>query len=136
MSKPVTVQTTDQVFEDATLGGVPCKAIAWVEVTRLKIIDGRQEPRTVDGVRTWHGRAFVDLENVPEQWQYNSAVRYEGKVRDGEDVRNVAADVYIHYRVHRPAWDDINGFDRPPLHRLQVRFTGAGNLRYYTTSTE
>ena len=130
MSMPVTPQATDQVFEDAMLGGVPCKAIAWIEVTRLKVIDGRREFRTVEGVRTWHGRAFVDLERVPEQWQYNSAVQYTGKLRDGDEVRDICADVYIHYRVHRPTWDEMNGTDRMPLHRLQVRFTGAGNLRF------
>ena len=122
-------QIADQVLEEARLAGIPCRAMAWVQVTQLTVIDGRRGHRVVDGVRTWHGQAVVESDGPPAHWEYNAAVRYEGLVRVEDDLYEVDAEVYIHQRSHRPAdrTDDETG-DRPPRHRYQVRFTGAGNL--------
>lgn len=126
-----TAETPAQLH-DAYLGGIPCKAMAWVEVTRLRVVDGRSGQRLVDGIRTWHGQAIVQCDVVPTQWEYNSAVRYVGKVKDGEDVREIDAEVYIHHRLYRPprlASNSTQPHGEGAQHQLQVRFTGAGNLR-------
>ena len=123
---------TPAQLHDAYLGGIPCKAIAWVEVTRLRVVDGRSGQRLVDGIRTWHGQAVVQCDVVPTQWEYNSAVRYVGKVKDGDDEREIDAEVYIHHRLCRPLRSSSSSTQRNGSggqHHLQVRFTGAGNLR-------
>lgn len=124
------LETDQERFVDAMLGGVPCKAVAWVDVKRLRVVDEQRGQKMVEGVRTWHGHAIVECEVVPAQWEYNSAVRFVGKVVDGEQEFEVNADVYIHHRLHRPATASITSDDRAARHRLQVRFTGAGNLRW------
>ncbi len=124
------MDTGQERLVDAMLGGVPCKAIAWVDVKRIRVIDQQRGQRVVEGVRTWHGQAVVECDTVPAQWEYNSAVRFVGKVVDGEQEMEVNADVYIHHRLHRPMTANLTTMDRAARHRLQVRFTGAGNLRW------
>jgi hypothetical protein len=129
MSTKQSVPISDEALEEATLAGIPCRAMAWVRTTQLTVIDGRKGHRVVDGVRTWHGQAVVESEGPPPRWEYNAAVRYEGLVRKGDDLYEVSADVYIHQRFHRaPERSEYDAGDRPPRHYFQVRFTGAGNL--------
>ncbi len=122
---------TEDMLQDAFLGGVPCKAYAYVEVRLVEIpVDEQGHVKIVEGIRTWRGEAVVEDPAFLALWQHDKFVRYEGKLQDGEDERQISADVYVHYTRHARARrfpDRKAGEEGPSL--IYVAFIGAGNTQ-------
>jgi hypothetical protein len=90
----------------ALLDGHTCKAVAWVQATSLDVLDGKGQVRRVPGVRRWRGRALIDRDAFPSDFPASRAVRYAGKVLDGDQEREINADVFLLFTHREPA---VNG---------------------------
>ena len=122
---------TEDMLQEAFLGGIPCRAYAYVEVTLVELpVDEQGHAKIVEGIRTWRGKAVVEDPAFLARWHYDKVVRYEGKLQDGEEERQISADVYVHYTRHaraRRAPDRKDGEAEPSL--IYVAFIGAGNTQ-------
>ena len=119
---------TEEMLHEAVLGGVPCKAVAFVEVTHVEVPAGeRGHTEIVEGIRTWRGTAIVEAAALPG-WRLDKTLRYSGPLLDGEDKRHINAEVYI-YRTRRlkppRAAEPPSAANRSG--RIYVAFVGAGN---------
>lgn len=118
---------TEDQLQDAQLGGVPCRAIAWLETTKVEPLPGRRSTGLVDGVRTWRGQAIVEDPAFLQKVQLNAPTPYEGAVIAGDETRQIQGDVYIyHTRRTRPSRKQSDAEAAPQ--RIYVDFVGAGNL--------
>jgi hypothetical protein len=119
------------MLQEALLGGVPCKAYAYVEVTLVELpADEHGHVQVVEGIRTWRGKAVVEDPAFLARWQRGKVVRYEGKLQDGEQERQISADVYVYFTRHARARrfpDRKAGEEGPSL--IYVAFIGAGNTQ-------
>lgn len=119
---------SEERMQEAVLGGLRCRALAYVEVTRVDVPGGeRGRTHTIDGVRTWRGSAIVDVTALPARWHLDKALRYDGPLVDGEQERWISDEVYIYQtRCTRPARspdrDAEAGSDR-----IHISFIGASN---------
>lgn len=119
---------TEEMLREAVLGGIPCKAVAYVEVTHVEVPAGeRGRTKIVEGIRTWRGTAIVEAAALPA-WRLDKTLRYHGRLLDGEDEREISAEVYV-YRTRR--LKPVRSPDQPPeasrSNRIYVAFIGAGN---------
>lgn len=113
---------TNDMLEAASLAGIPCRALARLEVTRFEGAFGRRGQRlAVDGVRTWRGRAVIEDASFLQRWQHDAAVRYEGKLHAAGEVQTISADVFV-YSTRRTRARTPGA---PSL--LYVEFVGAGS---------
>ncbi len=129
MSKGTSI--SEDMLLKARLGGLSCKALAWTEATRVEMLDPRGNPTQVPGVRTWHGKAVVEVEALPRERWYNHPIRYEGTLLDEDQEREISADVFISFMK-----SDLTGMaseernqKESSRHVLYVEFTGAGSPR-------
>ena len=122
---------TEDMLQEAFLGSVPCRAYAYVEVTLVEIpADEQGHVKVVEGIRTWRGKAIVEDPAFLTRWQRGKVLRYEGILRDGDEARQISADVYVYYTRHakaRPFPDRTAGEEESPL--IYVAFIGAGNTQ-------
>ena len=81
----------------ASLGGHTCKAFAWIQSTSVDILDGKGKVCQVPGIRRWRGKALIDRSSLPLDLTSPKALRYSGKVIDGDQERVISADVYLHF---------------------------------------
>ena len=119
---------TEEMLGEAMLGGIPCKAVAYVEVTHVEVPAGeRGHTEIVEGIRTWRGTAIVEATALPA-WRLDKTLRYHGRLLDGDAEREISADVYV-YRTRR--MKASRRADHPPeaarSSRIYVAFIGAGN---------
>ncbi len=105
-------------LESARLGSLACRACAWVHATQSRERTGPRTWAMVDGVRTWRGMALFRREAFPPQFIETGGLLYEGAVLDGEQVRQVSAEVFVHTMQRRKQADAL----------IVVEFIGAGNL--------
>ncbi len=115
------------MLREARLGGTPCRAYAYVEVTLVEIpANDNGHPRIVEGIRTWRGKALVDDLTFLTHRRLDRALRYQGILHDGEEERHVDADVYVYQtrRTRQAIPPDQPGEAR---HIIYVAFVGAGN---------
>ena len=110
----------DGPYWHASLNGYACEAFAWVQSTCLNILDGQGGVQTVAGVRRWRGRALIDREALKGAVSCDAPVRYTGKIRDGDDERDVNADVYLYFTRCQAADPDVH-------QQTYVEFIGAEN---------
>lgn len=103
----------------ASLGGHTCKAFAWIQSTSIDILDGKGKLCRVPGVRRWRGRALIDRSALPQDLTTPQALRYSGKVIDGDQERVINADVYLHFSSDEVRDVMENGCER------YVEFVGA-----------
>lgn len=108
-------------LESARLGGSPCRACAWVYPTHVKIRANPTTERVVEGVRPWRGMALFSRAALPTCFLDGGVYTYEGAVVDGDTVRQVRADVFLHYLKQ-----DVG---TPAGNVMIVEFVGAGTLR-------
>lgn len=106
-------------LESARLGGLPCRACAWIHATRSRERTGPRTWEVVEGIRPWRGMALFRREAFPPQFIETGALLYEGAVLDGEQVRQVSAEVFVHTMQRRKQADAL----------IVVEFVGAGALR-------
>ena len=122
---------TEDMLQDAFLGGIPCRAYAYVEVTLVEIpADEQGHMKVVEGIRTWRGKAVVEDPVFLTRWQRGKVIRYEGTLQDGDEERQISADVYVYFTRHARARllaDPEAGEDGPAL--IYVAFIGAGNTQ-------
>ncbi|MDX1546746.1 MAG: hypothetical protein R3247_07155 [Rhodothermales bacterium] len=102
----------------ASLDGHACDAYAWVQSTRLDVLDGEGHAQTVTGVRRWRGRAFIDRDALPPSGPGAARLRYAGRVESEEGDLDVDAEVFLTYA--RVGGDDV------PARCAYVEFVGAG----------
>ena len=120
---------TEQMLQEACLGGTPCRAYAYVEVTLVEVpADEHGHLKIVEGIRTWRGQALVDDLTFLRHRRLDRAIRYEGILHDGDEERRISADVYVYQtrRTKREPDSDQNGEARQHIY---VAFVGAGNTR-------
>jgi hypothetical protein len=103
----------------ASLGGHTCKAFAWIQSTSIDILDGKGKLCRVPGVRRWRGRALIDRSALPQDLTTPKALRYSGKVIDGNEERVISADVDLHFSS-----DDVREM-RAHGREQYVEFVGA-----------
>ena len=116
-------------LRDAALDGLPCRAMAWVDITRLEVIR-KGEARPIEGIRTWRGIAVVDsvTPKVVSTWT-NRTIPYTGCVRVGEDKRDVKAEVFITSCKRNLASRAGKALPEEEAASVYfIEFTGAGNL--------
>jgi hypothetical protein len=118
----------EEELREARLEGMPCRAAAWMDVTRIEVVR-KGEARPVTGMRTWRGVAVVDAgAKIISNW-VNRPVSYSGRVRVGEDEREVSANVFITgYRRSKPQRTSVPT-DSENGSTYYIEFTGAGNLQ-------
>ena len=114
-------------FEDAQLDGIACKATAWVEVTQVESLIGHHSARFIPGVRTWRGRAIVYDAHFLDRWPLNVAIEFKGKLRDGEEGRDICADVFIYRTSRRKHLASSQGNGHAGEEPIFIDFIGAGN---------
>ena len=118
---------TEQMLQEARLGGTPCRAYAYVEATFVEIPANDDEPKKiVEGIRTWRGKAVVDDLTFLTHRRLDRPLCYEGILHDGEEERPIKADVYV-YQTRRVKRDPAPGRESEAPQRIYVAFVGAGN---------
>ena len=118
---------TEQMLQEARLGGTPCRAYAYVEVTLVEVpADENGHMKIVEGIRTWRGKAVVDDQAFLTHRRLDRPLRYEGILHDGEEERRISADVYV-YQTRRIRIDPSENAEGEALQRIYVAFVGAGN---------
>lgn len=116
-------EITDDMLQEARLGGVSCRACALAETTTLDTRAGRRAYGTsVEGVQTWRGKAVVEDPAFWAVWQRNIRMVYEGVVYVGEEVRHVTAEVFV-FSTRRAQRRGGRGG-----HVTHAEFVGAGGL--------
>lgn len=117
---------TDKMLREATLGGTPCRAYAYVEVTHVEVpADEHGHTQVVEGIRTWRGKALIQDPTFLARRRLDRALRYEGVLHDGDAERTISADVYV-YQTRRTRLDPpADAHEATPL--IYVAFVGAGN---------
>lgn len=119
---------TEQMLQEARLGGTPCKAYAYVEVTYVEVpADEHGQTKIVEGIRTWRGKAVVDDLTFLTRRRLDRALRYEGILHDGDEEHPISADVYV-YQTRRTKRDDDASAHSEAKPRIYVAFVGAGNV--------
>ena len=118
---------TEQMLQEARLGGTSCRAYAYVEVTLVEVpADENGHTKIVEGIRTWRGKAVVDDPTFLTHRRLDRPLRYEGILHDGDEERRISADVYV-YQTRRTRIDPSPGLEGDALQRIYVAFVGAGN---------
>ena len=118
---------TEKMLQEARLGGMPCRAYAYVEVTLVEVPANDDGPmKIVEGIRTWRGKAIVDDLNFLTHRRLDRPLRYEGILHDGEEKRHIEADVYV-YQTRRMKRDSAPDQEGNAPQRIYVAFVGAGN---------
>ena len=126
--------TKADMFQKATLGGIPCKAHAHVEVTLVEVPAAEGQHKIVEGVRTWRGTAVIQDAAFLARRRLDKPLRYEGILQDGDDERQISADVYV-YHTRRAKGDDEPEQEAPGLRPIYVSFVGAGNTQIHPEPT-
>ncbi len=108
-------------LRSASLNGFACQAIAWIHATSIDVLDGEGGTRRVPGVRSWRGRALVDRAALPPEFFSYKAVRYNGKVLDGDQERDILADVFLLITGSSRSGREAS----PDARRIYVDFIGA-----------
>ena len=118
---------TEQMLQEARLGGTPCRAYAYVEVTLVEVpFDEHGHTKIVEGIRTWRGKALVDDLTFLTHRRLDRPLRYEGILHDGDEERHISADVYV-YQTRRTRLDPFPDRKDEAHQRIYVAFVGAGN---------
>ena len=118
---------TEKMLHEARLGGTPCRAYAYVEVTMVEVpADEQGHMKIVEGIRTWRGKALVDDLTFLTHRRLDRPLRYEGILHDGEQERPINADVYV-YQTRRTKREPVPGRDDSDHQWIYVAFIGAGN---------
>ena len=118
---------TEKMLKEARLGGTPCRAYAYVEVTLVEVpADEHGHMKIVEGIRTWRGKALVDDLSFLTHRRLDRPLRYEGILHDGEQERRIDADVYV-YQTRRTKLDPPPEDAHEDHSLLYVAFIGAGN---------
>ena len=118
---------TEKMLQEARLGGTPCRAYAYVEVTLVEVpADENGQTKIVEGIRTWRGKALVDDLGFLTHRRLDRPLRYEGILHDGDQERHITADVYV-YQTRRTKLDASPDREGEGLQRIYVAFVGAGN---------
>jgi len=118
---------TEAMLQEARLGGIPCRAYAYVEVTLVEVpADEQGGTKIVEGIRTWRGKALVEDLTFLKHRRLDRPLRYEGMLHDGDEERLISADVYV-YQTRRTK-RDVSPDQQDEAHQLiYVAFVGAGN---------
>jgi hypothetical protein len=120
---------TEEMLQEAMLGGIPCRAFAYVEVIRVEVpADERGRTKLVEGVRTWRGTAVVEAPALPQRWHLDRALRYDGVLLDGDQERPISADVFVYQtRRTKPPHSPDRIAEAAEPQQIYVSFVGAGN---------
>lgn len=111
-------------YVQARLNGVPCDAMAWIQTTSLSILDGRGKSQTVEGIRKWRGKAV--LKQAVDEFHFDSSVKYQGKLRHGEEEWDIDAEVFLYY-IRRNKIPTTQDSRQEESEGTYVEFVGAGN---------
>lgn len=112
----------EPTFWQASLNGYACEAYAWLQTTSLDVLDGTGQRKTVEGVRRWRGRAFIDRAAFPGGLPQEARLHYAGKICCGEEERDIDAEVFLCYARTL----DPDGPARPDDGCAYIEFIGAG----------
>ena len=86
----------DTDLQDATLGGIACRAVAWVAVARYEAEARNQKREAPAGRRAWRGMALIEGTGMSSVGAWlNRAVPYNGMLQAGGELIPIAAEVYI-----------------------------------------
>lgn len=119
------------MLAEAHLDGLPCRGLAWIETTQVDVRDSKGVTRTVNGVRTWHGKAVIERGTFPVDQLYNRALEYNGVLTDGENERRIRGHVFVSnlWGTHAPyAGGDGQAPSGTHGKKIYVEFVGAGGL--------
>jgi hypothetical protein len=122
---------SEDMLAEARLDGLPCKGLAWVETTKVDVRDSKGETRTVNGVRTWHGKAVLERGSFSYEQLYNRPLEYHGVLTDGESERRIKGHVFVSHLLttHAPyAGGDGQVQTGNYGKKIYVEFVGAGRL--------
>jgi hypothetical protein len=119
---------SEDELREAELEGVPCLALAWMNVTRLDVVT-KGRPAPIEGVRTWRGMAVVKNVNgkIVSTW-FNRIIRYSGWLRRGNEEQRITAHVFVtSFRRTHPGKSQGEP-ESDVWSTFHIEFTGAGNV--------